>query len=429
MNICPFLADQKSANLRLMPGFILFFVLFFASSMAVAQDPGKITGKAIDTAGTPLEYISIALLHEDGKVIKGVLSDSAGRFSLATVPYGKYSLKISGVGYQPLTTSVFAVSTEQQKIDLGLLKLKEDSKILTAVMVTAQKKLIDQGIDRTVINVENSILAEGNTALELLERAPGVKVDEEGQISLKGRPGVMVMINGKQTYLSPKELTMLLKGTNSTSISKIEIMSNPSAKFDAAGNGGIINIQMKKNTATGLNGTASVNGGAGRNARYGGGFSVNYRSSKVNTYGSYDYGYRGETEYLDFIRRFYDAGNLNRIPDRISYQHTSTNEPLHTHNFRVGLDYEIDAVNSIGILVNGNAGKYTHDSKTGNRLADAMGKTLSNMGTTNYDQQSWKNLTYNLNFLHKFEKEGRELTADADFAGNEFTSKLNLTTV
>jgi len=429
MNTYYVMAGRKPATERLMPVFILLLCLLFFGKTTLAQQQGNISGKAVDTAGTPVEYISVALQHEDGKIIKGALSDSAGRFSLAAVPFGKYTIKISGVGYQSFVTPAFALSAGQQKLDLGLLKLTEDSKTLSAVLISAQKKLIEQGIDRTVINVENSILAEGNTALELLERAPGVKVDEEGQISLKGRPGVMVMINGKQTYLTPKELAMLLKGTNSTSISKIEIMSNPSAKYDAAGNGGIINIQMKKNTATGLNGIASVNGGAGRNARYGGGLNLNYRSSKINTYGSYDYGYRGETEYLDFIRRFYDSGNMNRVPDRTSYQHTSTNEPLHTHNFRAGLDYDINESNSIGVLINGNVGKYTHDSKTGNRLLDPAGNLLSNMRTTNYDQQSWQNLTYNLNYQHKFEKEGRELTADADFASNEFTSRLNLTTV
>lgn len=429
MKIYNYPAGQKSAIERLLPVLFLILCLMSASFPAVAQTQGTITGKAVDTTGIPIEYISIALVHQDGKVVKGALSDSSGRFSLAAVPFGKYTVKISGVGYKSFISSVFNLSAEKQKLDLGLLKITEDSKMLSAVMVTAQKKLIEQGIDRTVMNIENSILAEGNTALELLERAPGVKVDEEGQISLKGRPGVMVMINGKQTYLSPKELAMLLKGTNSTSISKIEIMSNPSAKYDAAGNGGIINIQMKKNTMTGLNGTASLNGGAGRNARYGGGLNLNYRSSRINTYGSYDYGYRGETEYLDFVRRFYSNSGAVRNLDRTSFQHTRTNEPLHTHNFRAGIDFDIDAKNAIGLLVNGNVGKYTHDSKTGNRLVDAAGGVLSNMNTTNYDQQNWQNLTYNLNYQHKFEKEGRELTADADFASNEFTSRLNLTTV
>ncbi|MGA9649569.1 TonB-dependent receptor domain-containing protein, partial [Pedobacter sp.] len=276
--------------------------------------------------------------------------------------------------------------------------------------------------------VENSILSEGNTALELLERAPGVKVDDQGKITLKGRPGVSVMINGKLTYLSPSELSILLKGTNAASISKIEIISNPSSKFDAAGNAGIINILMKKNQMQGLNGSVSVNGGAGRNARYGSGLNLNYRNKNVNVFGSYNYAYRGETEYLDFTRRFYTNGTAVGNPDRISNQHTKTNEPLNAHNFRMGLDLDLDSTNNLSFVVNGNIGKYLHDSKTTNQLNGFSGNLISDMLTTNYDQQNWKNLTYTAGYLHKFEKKEREFSADADYASNSFTSNLNLDT-
>jgi len=427
MKTCHDKASLKLATGILLP-VILLIVLITFQIPCYAQTNGNISGKVVDTEGTPIEYISVGLLYEDGKMAKAALSDSTGKFTFSAIPDGKYLVKISGVSYHPFTTQTFIISVENRKLDLGLLKLKEDSKLLNAVVISAQKKLIEQTIDKTVINVENSILSEGNTALELLEKAPGVKVGEDGQISLKGRSGVLVTINGKSTYLSPKELSTLLKGTNSSSISKIEIMNNPSAKYDAAGNGGIINIQMKKNMKTGLNGSVSLNGGASRNARYGSALSLNYRSNKVNVYGSYDYGYRGETEYLDFVRRFYDSGNSGFTPNRTSYQDTKTDEPLHTNNFRIGLDYDLDSSNTIGFLINGNVGKYTHDSKTGNRLIAADGTMISHMATTNYDQQNWKNLTYNANYLHKFKKEGRTFSADADFASNSFTSNLNLKT-
>ncbi|WP_316790059.1 outer membrane beta-barrel protein [Pedobacter frigoris] len=404
----------------------LFFMISVSS--AWAQSHGKLNGKVVAPDGGSLPYASVSLQKQNGEVFKGTMTDTLGTFKFNAVPHGSYQVKITTMGFVAFQSKSFTVSPQNSAIDLGLLTLLEDMKTLSSVTIKAEKRLIEQSIDRTIINVENSILAEGNTALELLEKAPGVKVDQDGAISLKGRPGVMVMINGKQTYLSPKELSTLLKGTNSASISKIEIMSNPSAKYDAAGNAGIINILMKKNIATGFNGTVSVNGGAGRNARYGSGLNLNYRSNKLNLYGSYDYGYRGETEYLDFIRRFYDNGIAMGMADRTSNQHTKTNEPLHTNNFRVGLDYEFNDHNSIGFLVNGNIGKYTHDSKTSNLLVDHTGMLLSNMATTNYDKQNWENLTYNVNCLHKFEKEGRELSADADFASNSFTSRLNLNT-
>jgi|GEM_PF-23640 len=328
-----------------------------------------------------------------------------------------------------LVTNSWSLVWGQSTDTTALTQIRKDSIFLNSVTITVHKKQIEQDIDKTVLHVENSILAEGNTALELLERAPGVTVDQDGLISLKGKPGVMVMINGKSTYLSPSELSILLKATNSSSISKIEIMTNPSAKYDAAGTGGIINIRMKKNMATGFNGTVSLNGGAGRNARYGSGLNLNYRSNRMNVFGSYDYAYRGETEYLDFVRRFYDSSVATGLADRTSDQYTRTNEPLYTHNFRVGLDYHLNAKSTLGFLINGNIGQYTHDSKTTNRLTDQNGLLLSDMFTSNYDEQSWENLTYNLNYLYKFSKTGRELSADADFAGNRFTSRLNLNTV
>jgi len=406
---------------------LLLFNLYM--SPVYAQSHKRIHGKILSQDGSPLPYASVRLQKQDGELIKGTLSDTLGRFSLNAVPHGNYVLQVNTIGFVMHQSKVFTVSGPHSSVEIENITLIEDAMTLGLVTVKGQKRLIEQTIDKTVMNVENSILAEGNTALELLQKAPGVTVGEDGQVSLKGRPNVLVMLNGKSTYLSPKELSTLLKGTNSASIAKIEIMSNPSAKYDASGNGGIINIQLKKNMATGFNGTVTVNGGRSRNARYGSGLNLNYRSDKLNLYGSYDYAYRGETEYLDFARRFYDSGIAAGTASRTSNQRTQTNEPLHTNNFRFGLDYELDPHNAIGVLINGNVGNYTHDSQTGNILRDNTGLLLSDMLTTNYDEQNWKNLTYNANYRHKFEKEGRELAVDADFASNSFTSRLNLNTV
>lgn len=419
---------KKTVSSIFSPYLLMLSLFLMYQPASFSQHKGSITGRIVLMDGKPLDYASIALQQVGGTSTKGALSDSLGHFNFSSVPHGDYRIKVMSMGYQPFSTEVFSITAQKNSIQLGNLRLSEDATLLNAVHITAHKKLIEQGIDRTILNIENSILAEGNTALELLERAPGVKVDEDGKISLKGRPGVSVMINGKATYLSPQELSTLLKGTNSASISKIEILNNPSAKYDAAGNAGIINIVLKKNTASGFNGSVALNSGYSRNARYGSGLNLNYRNERFNMYGSYNYGYRGETEYLDFVRRFYESGIASGNPDRTSNQHTKTNEPLHTHNFRVGMDYNINKSNSIGFLINGNTGKYTHDSRTENQLSSNQGVLLSNTSTSNYDRQHWENLTYNLNYLHKFDKEGREFTADADFASNSFTSDLNLDT-
>ncbi|TCC91045.1 outer membrane beta-barrel family protein [Pedobacter hiemivivus] len=428
--------QKYSTGKSLVAGSLLHFtllILFSIFEIPLAfsqQNKGKVSGKVISSDGQPLPFASIALLDQEGKTLKGTLSDTVGMFHFVTIIEGNYKVKITTMGFNTHHSKPFDISSRNNNnIHLGVFTLFEDAKVLNSVTINAKKKLIEQTIDRTVINVENSILSEGNTALELLEKTLGVKVDEDGKISLKGRSGVNVMINGKPTYLSPKELSTILKGTNSSSISKIEILNNPSAKYDAAGNAGIINIIMKKNTATGFNGAIALNSGYSRNAHYGSGLNLNYRNDKVNLYGGYNYAYRGETEYLDFVRRFYDTGIANGQPQRTSFQHTNTNEPLNTHNFRIGFDYELDKANSFGILINGNLGKYTHDSKTDNNLISNNNSTISKTITSNYDQQHWENLTYNANYLHQFKKEGRELSADVDFASNSFTSNLNLNTI
>lgn len=412
----------KKISLRKILGFALCFL--FAKT-AFAQHKGHVSGLVKTNLGKGLAYASVALKQSDDRIFKGVLTDSVGRFVFTNVPNGSYKLVVSSMGYMNYTVPSFQITDAKPVHELATIQLTDDAKQLNMVTVSGQKKVIEQSMDKMTLNVENSILAEGNTALELLERAPGVKIDSDGKISLKGRTGVAVMMNGKLTYLSATELAVLLKATNSSAISKIEIINSPSSKYDAAGNAGIINIVMKKNQVKSLNGSISANGGAGRNARYGSGFNLNYRSSNFNVYGNYNYAYRGETEYLYFIRRFAD-GQL--ATSRTSTQRTETNEPLNTHNFRVGIDYEIDSNNVIGFLVNGNLGRYTHDSQTSNLIRNSHGSLLSDMLTQNYEKQTWESLTYNLNYLHRFAKKGRELSADLDFAPNRFSSNLNLDT-
>lgn len=387
-----------------------------------ANAQSQVKGLVQSSSGAPVPYASIALHHYNGQSFKELMADSTGAFTIANVPDGLYRVHASSAGYTN-SAAELQVKKSTTHIPVVLIVLQQ-SETLNSVIVRGKRRTIEQSIDKITLNIENTILSEGNTALELLERAPGVKVDDEGKVSLRGRPGVTIMLNGKLTYLSAGELANLLKATNASSISKIEIITNPSAKYDAAGNAGIINIVMKKNLQRGLNGTINTHAGAGRNARYGAGFNLNYRTNKVNIYGNYNYAYRGETEYLDFIRRFYQDGN----PARVSTQRTETDEPLHTMNFRAGIDFTPDSLNSFGLLINGNDGRYKHNSQTTNRLTSVPAVLLSNTITQNRDRQHWTSLTYNLNYIRKFAKKGREFSFDADFVPNRFSSNLTLDT-
>jgi outer membrane receptor protein involved in Fe transport len=408
---------------------IVFIAGLLVATGQLCAQTNKISGKITDENKQHMPYATVALVKlPNATHLKTIITDTAGNFAFSNIAKGTYLVKTTAMGYKIYNTESF-VHDGLQAIDFGEFLMEPVANTLATVTVSGKKPLVEQSIDKMTINIANSILAEGSNALELLAKAPGVAVNDDGNISLKGRPGTLVLLNGKQTYLSAKELGNLLKGTSSSTVQKIEIMSNPSSKYDAAGNGGIINIVMKKKVALGFNGTATINGGSGRNARYGGGGSLNYRASQFNVYGSYNYAYRGETEYLDFVRNFYNQNSVAGLPNRTSYQDTKTNEPLHTHNFRAGADYFLDDKNTIGFLLNGNTGKYTHDSRTSNILRDNQTSTIiSDAMSHNYDKQSWENLSYNLNYLHQFNKEGQTLNIDADYASNTFNSQLNLNT-
>lgn len=410
---------------------IIFLCLLLSGGGGITvcgQTHSVVSGHIKDPAGQAVEFATVALYKiNDSTLVKGTLSDSAGRFVFEQIPFDHYYVTVDFLGFKTFKSSAFKGTAKEPKTDLGMLTMLADEKILDAVTITAQKPLIEQRMDRTVLNIESSILSEGNTALELLEKAPGVSVDDEGNISMKGKPGVSVMLNGKLTYLSQRELTTLLRGTSSGSVSRIELIANPSAKYDAAGNSGIINIVLKKNEKVGINGSVYGNLARSRANRYGGGTSLNYRNGKLNLFGSYDHAFRGEIEYLSFVRRFYD-GESKAEPNRISYQNSATNEPLYTNNFKIGADFFVNEKNTVGVLMNGNFGKYINDNNTSNKLISATGALLSQPQTHNDNLDRWNSNAFNLNYVHRFNNEGQELSADLDFSRNDNRSNQSMDT-
>lgn len=406
---------------------LLLLFAFSTIHPLLAQQNGQIKAKVVDATG-PLALANIILFEseDNNKKVKTAVTDSNGIFMLH-VPLGIYDLQISNLGYEDYKEKSISLTAQVHLCDLGEIILNESSTLLDAVTITSKKALIEQKSDRLVMNVENSILAEGNTAMEILERAPGVMVDNDGNLSLRGKQGVTVLINGKQTYLSQKDLTNLLRGTSSASISAIEVITNPSAKYDAAGNSGIINIKMKKNLKQGVNGNAYINYGRGRDDRYGGGFNMNYSTDLFNLYGSYDHAYRGEKEVFNFDRKFYD-GTATGLPSRISHQQSSTDEPLITNNFKLGVDYNLSSNTVLGAVVNGNIGSYSRYSNADNRIVNTNNELLSHAHTKVDNEEQWKSISGNINVLHKFNENGREITADIDYSRSAFDADQLLNT-
>jgi len=225
----------------------LFLIAGTAITAAQTKTSAKISGLLVDAQGKPMEYATVSLLKStDSTIVKGTLSTGDGVYLLDNINAGTYVIKATAVGYTKAVSAPFTIADGASTIKVPDLKMADNNKSLQTVTINTSKPLIEHTADRTIMNVENSVLAAGNSAMEILERAPGVSVDKDDNISLKGKQGVTVMINDKLTYLSSAQLATLLRSTDGNTIQSIEIITNPSAKYDAAGNSGIINIKLKK---------------------------------------------------------------------------------------------------------------------------------------------------------------------------------------
>ncbi len=293
---------------------------------------------------------------------------------------------------------------------------------LGEIFIKAEKPIFKQSSDKMVFNVESSIMSTGSNVLEILGRTPGVVVSQEGELSLRGKNGVSVMINGKLSQLSSKELANLLRSTNSSVVKNIEIIANPSAKYDAAGNAGIINIVMKKSSLEGLNGNYYLNGGRGRKNRLNTGLSLNYTHDKFNIYGDYNYTFRGEEERKDFYQDFYNETNKNLI-DKQTIQNYITSEPLTSNNFKIGADYNISSRTSVGILFDAKIGRYENYSTGNSSVYTPVGSLLTQVQSDNANKEHWYDYTSSLSLTHFFNDKNYKVDVDLDYETSRFKSK------
>lgn len=416
----------------------LVLLLLSAAIKAYPQQVGSaasVTGKVTAESGDPIAFVNIALLNAtDSALVSGSVSDSTGIFLLENIAPGEYLIKASFLGYQTTYSARFHAGETSPRAGetsahaegtapvhhAGTLIMKQDAGLLQSVTVTGQKPLIEQKIDRTVLNVENSILAQGNTALEVLEKAPGVMIDNDGNISLRGKQGVLVMIDGKPTYLSQQQVSTMLRSMSSNNIARVEIITNPSAKYEAAGNSGIINIVLKKNKNRGVNGSANAAFSQGKKYRTDGGLNLNYRNEDLNIFGNYSYGQRVGKRQLDLTRNFFASGS--DIIDRSFLQQADMEMPSHNHSIKGGIDYYLDKKNTIGAMLSGNIGEWESENPTLSHILNSDESIRSGSRSMNMTGNHWNNLTYNLNYKHVFDSAGKEFTADVDYSQSDYGS-------
>jgi outer membrane receptor protein involved in Fe transport len=401
-------------------------LLNLGSTKAQTNNPiGEISGKVLDEAKKAFPYATISLLNaKDSVAVKGTLTADNGTYAMNNIKEGNYLVAIYVVGYKKVFRGPLSITAKTPTHNLGSIQLVMDTKQLKGVEIVKQKPLVERQIDKTVINVENSVLATGNTALEILQKSPGVTVDKDGKISLKGKQGVTVMLDGKPTYLSSEQLANLLRSTEGNAIQSIELITNPSAKYDAAGNSGIINIKLKKNRNFGTNGSVLAGGGYGSYYKANGGLTLNHREKKFNVFGNFDISKNKGFGSTDIMRVNNTAANqtyFNQTAD--NYRHRTNS------NFKGGLDYFINDNNTIGFAFNGYNARGNTDADVLTLIGDQPLKTDSSVVAKNPSTYKYTGITYNLNYKGTIDTAGQEISADVDYSqyvGNEDNTFNNM---
>lgn len=391
---------------------ILFLTLF--SMTCFAQNlPKSIAGTVKDTQNETLPGATVRLLQAaDSTMAAGEITNANGKFQFNNLQNGTYLLAITSMGQKPFTSVVLTIDDTRSSIVLPVIVLLPAKNIeLKEVVVKAKRPLIEQDIDKTIVNVESMISSATSNTLEVLEKTPGVTVGSNGEISLNGRSGILVLIDGRATYMSGPDLAAYLKSLPGGLLDKIELMDNPSAKYEAAGNA-VINIRLKKNRVGGFTGNLSIGSSQGVYGRNNGAINLNYNHKKLNVFANL--GLNKEKNYNNdsFDRRFYDPRGQQISNVLLLNNNISNNKNL---NAILGVDYAASPKTIYGLLINLNGGirnagiDYNSNNYNAERVLDAKGD-----GNT-FINDKRKNFGSNLNFQHKFNKPGREMLVDVNY--------------
>jgi len=395
--------------------FSLGLLMILVCSLSAQTFSGKVSGKVIDGNEKVIESATITLIKaKDSSVAKMGAAGKDGNFEFDAVAEGKYMVAVSAVGHKKAFSTTFDINTANTSVVLKTMELVPVSKDLAGVTVVARRPLIEQHIDRTVVNVEAAVSNVGATALEVLEKSPGITVDKEGSISLKGKQGVQIFIDGKPSYLNGADLVNLLKNMSASQLDQIEIMTNPPAKYDAAGNSGIINIKTKKNKAKGFNGSVNAGYSQGVYARTNESLNLNYRNGKFNSFLNYSFNKNNSYQQL-VIHRVYketDGKTVKAMFDQVAFMPRSNSN----NNLKFGMDFFASKKTTIGFVATGFISPENQRNYNTSYLKNAAGGVDSIVYSTSNAKNKWKNGSVNLNFRHQYDSTGRELTADVDYS-------------
>ncbi|MEP7144793.1 MAG: outer membrane beta-barrel protein [Ferruginibacter sp.] len=413
-------------SLKKQMGKILFFVVLLVMGETSSSQPlmnDTTTSFCITVVNEKQQFVegvSIELASAgNNALIKAVLTDAKGIAVFTNIAAGEHYFSISGAGYQPQTTPVYTFPLAANTDKKQTIILLPDIANMQGVTVVGTRPFIQHIQGKVLINVDAAVTNAGTTVLEVLEKSPGVMIDKNGTISLQAKTGVLVMIDDKPTYLSGTELTNLLGSMSSSQVEQIELMANPSAKYDASGNAGIINIKTKKNKQKGFNGTLTISAGQGRYSKNNNSIVSNYRNGKFNTFLTYSMNRNKNFTDLYALRKYYNAtGELVAVLD----QPTLFGGHSFNNTIKTGVDYYASAKTTIGISFTGITVSRKGDANASATWKNAMGIVDSAIGTYSTSANSFRNGAINLNGKHVINK-AQELSVDVDWLNYSIRSE------
>ncbi|GAB3938387.1 TonB-dependent receptor domain-containing protein [Larkinella terrae] len=403
----------------------VLILLFLFTSPAFSQTSGKIIrGVVKDSQNETVPGASISLLRStDSTLAVGEITNGNGKFELNNLPNNTYFLRVTSVGNNTYESIKLTIDDLHPIIELPVVILTPSKTMLKEVVVVAKRPVVEQEIDKTIVNVDAMIGSAGSNTLEVLEKTPGVTVDINGDISLNGKSGVLVLIDGRPTYMSGQDLASYLKSLPGGSLDKIELMTNPPAKYDAAGTS-IINIRLKRNRIQGFTGDVSTSYNQGVKGRSNNAVSLNFNHKKINLFGGL--GYNKDANYSDdrYNRTFFNENSSVHSSVRLENKSSYTS---HGFTGRIGMDYAVSPKSTYGFVLNiQNQPRqerldYSSLNFNSSSVLDSVGngKTLGDF--------NWRNVGANVNFQHKFNTAGRELTADINYLNYHTDGNQNLT--
>ncbi len=402
--------------------FTLLSMVIFAASAFAQAGKTTITGMIKSGDGKPLEAATLTLQHmPDKKLVKVNITNAKGEYEFLNIGEGTYQLLLSAVGYQAPAPITVTVAAGQEKVKPEIAPLVAAAKNLGDVLVQGKVKMVETKIDRTIVNVDAMISNTGSTALEVLEKSPGVMVDRDGNISLKGKQGVIIMLDGKPTYMGGQDLANYLRNLPSNQLDQIEIMTQPSAKYDASGNSGVINIKTKKNKQNGFNGSVSLGYIQAVYPKSTNSININWRKNKMNLFATTGFSYWQGFNDISIYRNFRNNGQITSAFDqKTNMQFISRNT-----NVKVGMDYFASKNTTLGVVLTGNYNPRDNYANSRSNILNSQ-SVLDSVNTANTNSHTkWKNFGANFNLRRVLNKTGREITADADYIWYGSDSRQN----